>query len=422
MRSLVVSLAVVALVAGCKPGASTSDAGAPAASSSPAASGKGAASAASAPITQPESDGGMSGGTEALSATRAEKTKIRARSAAGKAGEVVDVAGGPYLAGATPGEEGREPATEPALTQVDLGAFQIDALPFPNDPKKPAKLVASVGEADRACREAGARLCTEVEWERACKGPDGDAYATGTGWDPECDKDAASCESGYRARAMGAAREWVVGAIASEGGGAGQVLRGGPTSSAPGKSAFYNHRCSRRGREDGGGGAAFRCCRGAENKATLPAVAALPAFRKVKMEADKLGKILQSIPELGRISGDVRSFEGEVGVVTSRSHASAEGVSFTGSPVLWSPELGVEVFVATGRTKNLSFVVALYPLPNDKYKLASYFLMLGDVAPVALAYNPSHRKELFWSSCWGCSGEQGAVSIRDDHHVVVVQH
>ena len=161
---------------------------------------------------------------------------------------------------------------------------------------------------------------------------------------------------------------------------------------------------------------------GAENKATIPAVQPLPAFRKVKMEADKLGKILAGFPELSRISGDVRIFEGEVGVVTSRSHAATDGVSFTGSPVLWSPELGTELLVATGRTKNLSFVVALHPLPNEKYKLASYFLMLGDVMPVALAYNPLHRKELFWTSCWGCAGEQGSVSVREDHHVVIVQH
>ena len=59
--------------------------------------------------------------------------------------------------------------------------------------------------------------------------------------------------------------------------------------------------------------------------------------------ADRMRSQIRGSDLIGRISGDVRSFEGEVGVVTSRSHASAEGVSFTGSPVLWSPELGVEV-------------------------------------------------------------------------------
>jgi hypothetical protein len=127
-------------------------------------------------------------------------------------------------------------------------------------------------------------------------------------------------------------------------------------------------------------------------------------------------------PELARIGTEVRLFEGEVQSVVNRSNAAHEGITFTGSPTIWSPELGVEVLVVTGRTKNLSFVVALYAGAADKYRLASSFLMLGDVAPVALAYNPQRRKELLWSSCWGCSGEQGSISLRDDHRVVIVQH
>jgi hypothetical protein len=48
--------------------------------------------------------------------------------------------------------------------------------------------------------------------------------------------------------------------------------------------------------------------------------------------------------------------------------------------------------------------------------------MLNDLSPVALAYETSHRKELHWTSCWGCPGEQGAVSYRpEEHRVVIVQ-
>jgi hypothetical protein len=47
--------------------------------------------------------------------------------------------------------------------------------------------------------------------------------------------------------------------------------------------------------------------------------------------------------------------------------------------------------------------------------------MLGDVAPVALAYNPGKRRELQWSTCWGCSGESGGVSFREDRRIVIVQ-
>jgi hypothetical protein len=39
---------------------------------------------------------------------------------------------------------------------------------------------------------------------------------------------------------------------------------------------------------------------------------------------------------------------------------------------------------------------------------------------VALAYRPAERT-LFWTSCWMCPGETGHVSVREDHHIVIVQ-
>jgi hypothetical protein len=70
----------------------------------------------------------------------------------------------------------------------------------------------------------------------------------------------------------------------------------------------------------------------------------------------------------------------------------------------------------------MSFVIALWPLGGGKYSFASSFLMLHDLSPVALAYDPTHRKELRWTSCWGCPGEQGLVSYRaEERRVVIVQ-
>ena len=106
----------------------------------------------------------------------------------------------------------------------------------------------------------------------------------------------------------------------------------------------------------------------------------------------------------------------------ARTGAAHEGITFTTSPILWSPESGAELLVAAGRGKTMSFVVALWTLPNDRYRFASSFLMLNDLSPVALAYEPAHRKELHWTSCWGCPGEQGSVSYRpEEHRVVIVQ-
>jgi hypothetical protein len=56
------------------------------------------------------------------------------------------------------------------------------------------------------------------------------------------------------------------------------------------------------------------------------------------------------------------------------------------------------------------------------YRLASALLLLGETAPVALAYQADYPRDLYWSSCWGCLGEQGSVKLREDHKVVIVQH
>jgi hypothetical protein len=367
-----------------------------------------------APFVAPP-EGGVVSATATLGSARVEAAATRPRTPA-KSGEVIDIPAGKHAAGSTPGDEGRDHGVEPALVPVDVGAFQIDALPFPNEAGRPPQTSAGPDEADRLCKDKGKRLCTEIEWERACKGPDGDMFASGAAWDAACDKEAASCESGFHVRALGAQKEWTRSTFA----GGASVVRGGPSATT--RPQFAAHRCGRRGRSEGDKAIAFRCCQGKENAQELPVPALGKGFVKTRMEAPELGKILGAQPELGRIGSEIHSFEGEVAGVATRSHASSEGIVFTGSPLLWNPEAGMELLVATGRTKHLSFIVALYPLPDGKYRTASYLLLLGDVAPIALAYDPHRRKELLWTSCFGCLGEQGSITIREDHRVVIVQH
>jgi hypothetical protein len=155
----------------------------------------------------------------------------------------------------------------------------------------------------------------------------------------------------------------------------------------------------------------------------MPVIEQRQAFRKSSLEPVQLGRIFAQIPELVRLGHDLRYFtEGDVKAMTSRSGAAHEGITFLTTPILWSPETGAELLVATGRGKTMSFVVALWTLPGDRYRFASAFLMLNDLSPVALAFEPTHRKELRWTSCWGCPGEQGLVSYRpEEHRVVIVQ-
>lgn len=358
-----------------------------------------------------EVDAGFVSAAAELAAGEVDAGSARPLAPPAIAGQSLDVPAGTFPCGSTPGDEGRVPATEPVLADVTLGAFSIDALPYPNDPAAIPVLVGSAEEAERLCAERGARLCTELEWERACKGPSLDPYATGAKWNPECDRVPSRCASGFGARGMGFLHEWT----ATAGDREEVFVRGGPS-----------RRCAARSRASSKGmpsHMAFRCCRGEKNDVAVPAIASRPAFRKTSLESADLARIFGEVPELSRIKEGVRLFpEDDAKNVVMRSNSKADGITFTTSPILWSPERGVEVLVATGRAKRTSFVVALYPLPGDRYRFASAFLLLGDTRPVALAYEPSRRKELRWSACWGCAGEQGEVSLRDDGRVVIVQY
>lgn len=367
-----------------------------------------------------EADAGFTSAAAELAAPVVDAGGVRPLGAPPKAGERLDIPAGTFALGSTPGDEGRAPSIEPALVDTKLGAFAIDALPYPNDPARAPELVSSQGDAERLCAERGERLCTEVEWERACKGPEGARYATGATWDPGCEKTPSRCSSGFGPRAMGFLREWTDDK-ASFGSREGAVIRGGPGVA---------RRCAARATsvtKGMPGQMAFRCCHGDRNTATVPEIEAKPAFRRTEMEPGELARIFAELPELKRISEGVKFYDdSDVKAVVARAGGKddtnrAEGISFATAPILWSPELGVELLVASGRSKKTGFVVALWPLPQGKYRFASSFLFLDDPSPVVLAWEPSHRRELRWTTCWGCAGEQGAVSLRDDGRAVIVQ-
>lgn len=67
---------------------------------------------------------------------------------------------------------------------VELGAFYIDVLPFPNEPGAIATSNVSREEAEQLCAGKGKRLCSELEWERACKGPENATYEYGDAYKP----------------------------------------------------------------------------------------------------------------------------------------------------------------------------------------------------------------------------------------------
>lgn len=386
--------------------------------------------AVAAPVATVDDDGdaGFVSAASELAAEVRDAGSARPLAGTSTKGETIAIPAGLLRSGSRPGDEGRAPAREPALVDVSLGAFAIDALPYPNDPTAAPALVASPDEAARLCASAGARLCTELEWERACKGPGDDLYATGPVWSEACNVTPSRCASGFGARAMGFMQEWTDSRSSEASDGDGPVvLRGGPAPAGEGLTApVTSRRCAARSRATAKGTpsrVAFRCCHGERNGAVIAPIEARPAFRRTSLEALDLEKIFAEVPELARLREGVRLFSNDdARTILARSRASSSGITFATSPILWSPETGVELLVTTGRVDKTAFIVALWPLPDGTYRFASSLLLLRHPMPVALAYEPSRRKELRWSACWGCAGEQGAVRVRDDGRIVIVHY
>ncbi len=340
-----------------------------------------------------------------------------------QAREVTQIPGGTLRAGSTPGDPGRVPELEARNQEVELGPYGIDRLPYPNDPAQPMLLGKSRDEARRLCAEQSARLCTELEWERACKGPKQDEYPSGVMWDPSCTAGAKTCASGFDVLGLGTtAGEWVGSDIVGSDDKRRAVARGAGTS-----AAATEHRCAARHPIDSSSGSremGFRCCHGAPNAALLGEPKQGPIFTKAKLSAEELEQALAADPAGKALAHDVKFFREPEGAntVVSRGPGDKKGFDFTVAPLLWSPVPGAEILLVAARSgESTSFVAAFHVLPGNKYRLASTFTLQGEPGPVALAYSPDIKPRVHFSTCWGCPGETGKALFRKPETVVIVQ-
>lgn len=341
------------------------------------------------------------------------------------AGELVDVPGGSFRAGSMPGDPGRDPTLEPRRYEVELGPYQIDRYPYPNDPKARPLTGVPRDEARRLCAARGARLCTELEWERACKGPDSEAYASGKAWDARCSADPGSCASGFDVVALGGAlREWVGSDVLSGGSQAAEraVVRG-----APGTAPGPEHRCAARRVLDPKSKAddlGFRCCKGAPNAAVIPEPKLLATYDRPALSLDRLTSLLRSDPITAPLAKDVKYFRepDAAKTVVERGPGDTKGFEFSVAPLIWHPAAGAEFLLVSARSgDDTSFVLAYWVLGADQYKLAASFVMKHEPGPVAFAYDAYIRPRLHFSSCWGCPGETGKILFREPDSVAIVQ-
>jgi hypothetical protein len=178
--------------------------------------------------------------------------------------------------GATPRIADEElPGEEKSMT-----GFFIDKLPYPNEPGAIATTNVTRDEADRLCAKVDKRLCTEAEWERACKGPQQELYVGGAFAAATCgvgvpaDRAAqqprgalAACVSGFGVADLhGGAFEWTSSAWKRSGFGEQAVVRGGNAAMPQGELVARCANAAPRSAHVKSASVGFRCCAGERNE------------------------------------------------------------------------------------------------------------------------------------------------------------
>ncbi len=77
---------------------------------------------------------------------------------------------GNFLFGSERSDSDRNDLVEPEAHSIFLHKFCVDQFEFPNIRGKTPKVALNWNESQAACAKDGKRLCSQEEWERACKG------------------------------------------------------------------------------------------------------------------------------------------------------------------------------------------------------------------------------------------------------------
>ncbi len=151
--------------------------------------------------------------------------------------------------------------------RVSVHGYCIDLYEYPNRADAKPLVGVSYGSAETACGRDGKRLCSEVEWEKGCKGPDDSRFPYGERFDGSACNDAkggvrvagsfSRCRSGYGLFDMsGNAAEWT--STRFESGVSDRTVKGGAYDGQD-----SDLRCSARQNRPPSSRAAtvgFRCC------------------------------------------------------------------------------------------------------------------------------------------------------------------
>lgn len=186
---------------------------------------------------------------------------------------------GALVAGTPPDRILRIPDQEMPGEQLILEGFFMDVFAYPNEAAAIPLTNVTQEHARSLCEERGKRLCSELEWERACKGPDNTDYEYGDRYRPDvCATGRVAqllpsglrfgCRSEFGVRDLhGSVWEWTDSAW-GRGGPAGHVtVRGGNDLHGEVVGRCANARS--RAPDDKSAELGFRCCQGERNSAEV---------------------------------------------------------------------------------------------------------------------------------------------------------
>lgn len=95
--------------------------------------------------------------------------------------DMVYIPGGSFIMGSSPSDPLRDFSEKPDV-KVYVKSFCIDKYEYPNREGYTPKTSVSYYTAEKLCEDEGKQLCTEEEWEKACKGPSELRYPYGNVW------------------------------------------------------------------------------------------------------------------------------------------------------------------------------------------------------------------------------------------------
>jgi hypothetical protein len=219
---------------------------------------------------------------------------------------------GALVAGTPPDALPRLADQEIAGKQFVMKGFYIDVYPYPDEEGAIPLTNVTQSQAQVLCEARDKRLCSELEWERACKGPDNQSYEYGREYRSDrCGTGGPArlrpsglmvgCVSDFGVRDLhGGVWEWTDSPWGRGDAGERVSVRGGN-----GVAGELFGRCAHaapRSREDRSGTVGFRCCAGPRNVAevTLDVTLGAKLTSKDRVDAALSRGALRAMPEEAR--------------------------------------------------------------------------------------------------------------------------